>query len=160
MDARPVISVEVCGDRDDCRRLRHLRSHQPGNGSASAIADQHHTTKWMQIEKMPQRGNHAGDDLGRVTLMRPNKRRANGIEPGLLHRSEVARTAQKKARTEILGHELERQGRARGGIGRRAREIEPGRAVVFDVDVQDVGTLERSGHIRHVTKSRALQTDG
>src|SRR2546429_1406931 len=113
----------------------------------------------MQREETPQRGNHAGDDLGRVTLVRPKKWRANGFGLGLFHRSEVAWTAQKKSRTPILSHELQRQGRAWSGIGCRVREIEPGRAVVFDVHVQGVGTLEASGHIRDVMKFRALQTD-
>jgi hypothetical protein len=158
VDARPVIGVEVCGDRDDCRRLRHLRDHQPGESSASAVADQHDATKWMQHEKTPQRGNHAGDDLGRVTLVRPKERRAKGIGLGLFRCSEVAWSAQKKAWTRILCHQLERKGHARSGVGRRVRKIEPGRAVVFDVDVQGVGTLEGSGHIRDVMKFRALQT--
>src|SRR5438132_13140680 len=100
----------------------------------------------MRREETSQRGNHAGDDLGRVTLMRPKERRAGKL---FLWR-EVAWTAQKKSRTRILSHELERQGHAGSGIGCRVCEIEPGRTVVFDVHVQGVGTLESSGHIRDV----------
>ena len=157
VDARPAVGVEVCGHRYDCRRLRDLRGHQPGEGSASAIADQDHAAKRMKRQETPQRGDHAGDDFGRVTLVRPKERRTDGV--GLFFRREVARPAQEEARAGILRHQLEGKGCARCGIGRGAREIEPGRAVMFDVDVQRVGALERSGRVRHMMKPRARQVD-
>jgi hypothetical protein len=134
VNAGPAVGVEVCRHRYDCRRLRYLRRHQPGEGSASAIADQDHATKRMRLQETPQRGDHAGNDFGRVTLVRPKERRTDDV--GLFFRREVARPAQKEARAGILRHQLEGKGCARCGIGRGAREIEPGRAVMLDVDVK------------------------
>ncbi len=88
----------------------------------------------MKRQETPQRGDHAGNDFGRVALVRPKERRTDGV--GLFFRREVARPAQKEARPAILRHQLEGEGCARCGIGRGAREIEPGRAVMLDVDVK------------------------
>ena len=57
MDSRPLVGVEVGRDGDDGYRFRHVRRHQPGDGAASTIANEHDAAKRVRATgsfAMPQ----------------------------------------------------------------------------------------------------------
>jgi hypothetical protein len=72
---------------------------------------------------------------------------------------EVARSAQQEPWTRIAAHQFQGEGRARCRIASDDAVVDPGRAVVFDVDVQDVGGFVQARTIATVNKARALKFD-
>ena len=64
--------------------------------------------------------------------MRPHQRRAAGFVPRL----EIAGAPEQQTRTGVPRHQFERDRRARRGIVRKARRLDPRGAVVLDINVQ------------------------
>ena len=102
-------------------------------------------------EERPQRRDHACDDFRRVAAVGPQHRVADGL------RFEIARPAQQEPRTRIAAHQFQSEGRARCRIVGDDAIDDPGRAVVFDVDVKDVGAMVQAGTVAAVNEAGALQ---